>query len=163
LTVLKATKIGGRCGQAPVNGYTVSQVFLFIATESPAETAQVRLALGPLSSFKFFVGWVGSEMPFNVLGSMLAAGLAAASSAPPNVIFICGESTDGRLLRAGSPIPLPNVELLKQAGVYFDNAYSNNPVCAPSRSSFWTGRATHKIPHMNNGFLVNGVWNNYEG
>ena len=90
---------------------------------------------------------------------------AAAASAVdlPNVVFICGESTDGRLLRAGSPIPLPNIELLKQAGVYFDTAYSNNPVCAPSRSSFWTGRATHKIPHMNNGFKVNGVWNNYEG
>jgi len=61
------------------------------------------------------------------------------------------------LLRESSPIPLPNVELLKRTGVWFDAAYSDNPVCAPSRSSFWSGRAPHRIPHMNNGFLVNGV------
>ena len=86
-----------------------------------------------------------------------------ATEGAPNILFIIGESTDGRLLRDDSPIPLPNVNLLKKGAVFFDNAYSNNPVCAPSRSSFWSGRAPHKIPHMNNGFLVNGVWNNYEG
>ena len=85
------------------------------------------------------------------------------SRAAPNIVLIIGESTDGRLLRDDSPIPLPNVRLLKKSGVFFDSAYSNNPVCAPSRSSFWSGRAPHHIPHTNNGFLVNGVWNNYEG
>ena len=89
--------------------------------------------------------------------------LLVGSTAAPNIVLIIGESTDGRLLRDDSPIPLPNVRLLKKSGVFFDSAYSNNPVCAPSRSSFWSGRAPHHIPHTNNGFLVNGVWNNYEG
>jgi arylsulfatase A-like enzyme len=108
--------------------------------------------------------------PSSLLAKMLAV-LASFSllaflptiSGAPNILFVVGESTDGRLLRDDSPIPLPNVNALKKAGVWFDAAYSNSPVCAPSRSSFWSGRAPHKIPHSNNGFLVKGVWNNYEG
>ena len=93
-----------------------------------------------------------------------AAGCAAAPAAPPSIVFLLSESLDGRLLRPNSPAKIPNIRaLLTRGSVRFDAAYSNNPVCAPSRSSLWSGRAPHKIPHEHNGFLVNGVWNNYEG
>lgn len=83
---------------------------------------------------------------------------------PPNFVFILSESLDGRLLRADSAAYIPNIRsLMNKNSVRFDTAYSNNPVCAPSRSSLWSGRAPHKIVHEHNGMTVNGVWNNYEG
>ena len=92
----------------------------------------------------------------------LFAALAGAAS-PPNVLFLLSESLDGRLLREGSPAAIPNIRALMARGVTFDAAYSNSPVCAPSRSSLWSGRAPHRIPHEHNGYLVQGAWNNYEG
>ena len=50
--------------------------------------------------------------------------------------------------------------------MHFDAHYVQAPVCCPSRSSLWAGRFPHKIPHKqvkNEGLLVRGVWNNYEG
>ena len=84
-------------------------------------------------------------------------------ASPPNVLFFLSESLDGRLLRPDSPAKIPNIRALQARGVTFDTAYSNNPVCAPSRSSLWSGRAPHRIPHTHNGFFVPGVYNNYEG
>ena len=83
---------------------------------------------------------------------------------PPHPTVLLSESLDGRLLREDSPAKIPHIRsLLASGSVRFDSGYSNNPVCAPSRSSLWSGRAPHKIPHEHNGFLVNGAWNNYEG
>jgi arylsulfatase K len=74
------------------------------------------------------------------------------------------ESLDGRLLRAGSPARIPRIRALLAAGsVRFDSAYSNSPVCAPSRSSLHSGRDVHKIAHTHDGLAVAGVWNNAEG
>lgn len=83
---------------------------------------------------------------------------------PPNFLFLLSESLDGRLLREDSSAKIPHIRALLASGsVRFDAAYSNNPVCAPSRASLWSGRAPHKIVHEHNGFTVNGAWNNYEG
>ena len=99
-----------------------------------------------------------------VTATLLCAIMSAAASAPPNIIFLLSESLDGRLLREDSAAKIPNIRALLAAGsVRFDTAYSSNPVCAPSRSSLWSGRAPHKIPHVHNGFNVSGAWNNYEG
>ena len=89
---------------------------------------------------------------------------AAAIPARPNILFIHGESTDGRLYREGSPVPLPNIRgRLLPRGVLFDTTYSNAPVCCPSRASMLTGRYPHNLPHTHNGIAVRGVWNNAEG
>jgi arylsulfatase A-like enzyme len=105
-------------------------------------------------------------------GGALAALVAAAASstvaaAPPtrpNIVFLHGESTDGRLFRPGSPVPLPNIRgLMASGGVTFDMTYSNAPVCCPSRASMLTGRYPHRVGHPHNGLFVKGVYNNYEG
>ena len=97
-----------------------------------------------------------------VLAALLSA--TDASAPPPSIVFLLSESLDGRLLRPDSPAKIPHIRaLLERGSVRFDAAYSNNPVCAPSRSSLWSGRAPHKIKHRHNGFTVQGAWNNYEG
>ncbi len=66
----------------------------------------------------------------------------------PNVVLIvCDDLNDyitGIPGQAGHPqAKTPNVEKLAKSGVAFRRAYSNNPVCAPSRSSFLTGIYPH--------------------
>lgn len=101
-------------------------------------------------------------LPWVVVASGLHA--VASTQLKPNFVFLLGESTDGRLFRPDSPVPLPNIRKLQQQGaVLFDETVANAPVCCPSRSSFLSGRYPHKINHTHNGIEVRGVWNNYEG
>lgn len=76
---------------------------------------------------------------------------------PNNIVFIHAESMDGRKMGSmGHPAlknATPNLDHLAAEGVLFSNAYSNCPVCNPSRASMWTG----KYPHFRD------CWNNYEG
>lgn len=82
--------------------------------------------------------------------TVLATGLAGAVCAAdrPNVVLIvCDDLNDyitGIPGDKGHPQSItPNVEKLAKSGVAFRRAYSNNPVCAPSRSSFLTGIYPH--------------------
>jgi arylsulfatase A-like enzyme len=96
--------------------------------------------------------------------SLAAAVCQGGGDGRPSFVFLLSESLDGRLLRADSLAKIPNIRALLAGGsVRFDAAYSNSPVCAPSRSSLHSGRAPHKIAHEHNGMLVRGVWNNAEG
>ena len=74
-----------------------------------------------------------------------------------NILFIVAESMDGRVMGSmGHPAmagATPNLDALAERGVLFTNAYSNNPVCAPSRASMWTGQYPHYYD----------CWNNHEG
>ena len=75
----------------------------------------------------------------------------------PNIIFIHAESMDGRKMGCmGHPAlrnATPNLDGLAEEGVLFTNAYTNCPVCNPSRASMWTG----KYPNHYD------CWNNHEG
>ena len=74
-----------------------------------------------------------------------------------NIVFIHAESMDGRKMSPmGHPAlrrATPNLQRLADEGTLFSNAYSNCPVCNPSRASMWTG----KYPQYRE------CWNNYEG
>lgn len=80
---------------------------------------------------------------------LASAGSVCAQKTPrPNVVLIvCDDLNDyitGIPGETGHPQSLtPNVERLARTGVAFRRAYSNNPVCAPSRSSFLTGIYPH--------------------
>jgi len=76
---------------------------------------------------------------------------------PPNIILINAESMDGRKMGCMGHSPLrnatPNLDSLAADGVLFTNAYTNCPVCNPSRASMWSG----KYPNYYD------CWNNHEG
>ena len=75
----------------------------------------------------------------------------------PNIILIISESMDGRKMGCmGHPAmesATPNLDALARRGVLFRNAYSNCPLCCPSRASLWSGRYTHNCD----------AWNNHKG
>lgn len=75
-------------------------------------------------------------------------------SKPNVVLIVCDDLNDyitGIPDQAGHPqARTPNVEKLAKSGVAFRRAYSNNPVCAPSRNSFMTGTYGHKWAGGNN-------------
>ena len=79
------------------------------------------------------------------------------SESQPNIVFIHAESMDGRKMGCmGHPAlrnATPNLDRLASEGVLYRNAYTNCPVCNPSRASMWTG----KYPNYRD------CWNNHEG
>lgn len=78
---------------------------------------------------------------------------AVAFAKQPNVVLIvCDDLNDyitGIPGQTGHPqAKTPNVQKLAKSGVAFRRAYSNNPVCAPSRSSFLTGLYHHTSKNL---------------
>ena len=70
-----------------------------------------------------------------------AAGADQAPGARPNIVFVCADQHDGRMIgAAGHPIVrTPNLDRLASEGTLFRNAYCGSPVCCPSRASMFTG------------------------
>ena len=70
-----------------------------------------------------------------------------AAQQPNVVLIVCDDLNDyitGIPGQSGHPQSItPNVEKLAKSGVAFRRAYSNHPVCAPSRASFLTGIYGH--------------------
>lgn len=81
-----------------------------------------------------------------LLAATLATTLfAEKQSDKPNVVFIiCDDLNDFSSVLGGHPQALtPHMSRLAETAVSFQNAYSNNPVCAPSRASLYTGIYPH--------------------
>lgn len=82
----------------------------------------------------------------------LAPVLPAGTGNPNVVLIVCDDLNDyitGIPGKAGHPqARTPNAEKLAASGVAFRRAYSNNPVCAPSRSSFLTGLYPHTSKNL---------------
>ena len=57
----------------------------------------------------------------------------------PNVVFLICESIDGRTFHEGSPVPLPNVDKLRETGVSFDTHSGH----AGTREQSSSQRSTH--------------------
>lgn len=64
-----------------------------------------------------------------------------------NVLFICSDQHNKCAAGCyGNPvIKTPNIDRLAQDGTKFQNAYSNNPICVPSRASMVTGQYSFNI------------------
>lgn len=87
--------------------------------------------------------------------ALASAGLAAASSRAdtrPNILVITTDQQwGGALSCAGNPhVKTPNMDRLAANGVRFEAAYSANPICQPSRTSYMTGTPSHE-----NGMVTN--------
>ena len=86
----------------------------------------------------------------SMLGTMALSALGITSQCRklkkrPNVLFIiCDDLNDWVEDLGGHPqAHTPNIDRLMSSGVSFTNAFSNNPVCGPSRTSFLTGIYPH--------------------
>ncbi|NOU94089.1 sulfatase-like hydrolase/transferase [Paenibacillus sp. LMG 31456] len=72
----------------------------------------------------------------------------------PNVLYIMADQFHADCLGiAGRQVRTPQLDQLAHEGVMFKQAYCNNPICAPSRTTFITGQ----YPHTH-GILGNDIY-----
>lgn len=74
----------------------------------------------------------------------------------PNILWICSDQQRFDTLGCyGNPfVQTPNLDRLAAEGVLFENAYSQSPVCTPSRASFLTGRYPRTTRCRQNGQAI---------
>ncbi|VGO12671.1 Arylsulfatase [Pontiella desulfatans] len=73
----------------------------------------------------------------------LLCGFVHAAEKPMNVIFILADDlgwSDTTLYGTTSLYKTPNIERLAKRGMTFTRAYSNSPLCSPTRASILTGQ-----------------------
>jgi arylsulfatase A-like enzyme len=89
---------------------------------------------------------------------LASADVFAAGRERPNVVLIVVDDLNDFVTGMGGhpQASTPHLRKLALSGVSFSHAYSNNPVCAPSRSSFLTGI----YPHRSGNFYFDKWFNN---
>ncbi len=77
----------------------------------------------------------------------LAMASAASGADPLNVLWICADDHAAYVTGCygNEQVRTPNIDRLAAAGMRFDRAYCNAPVCTASRGSFMTGRYPRTI------------------
>ena len=64
---------------------------------------------------------------------------------PNTLVMFADQMRADGLGCAGHPIvKTPNLDRLAERGVFFENAYTPDPICVPARASFTTGNYPHK-------------------
>ncbi|XP_015283683.1 PREDICTED: arylsulfatase K [Gekko japonicus] len=99
--------------------------------------------------FQPFVYWETVEAkPLLVTGSCRDCGKL-------NVVIVMCDSFDGRLTfhTENETVALPFINLMERHGSLFLNAYTNSPICCPSRAAMWSGLFNH----------LTESWNNFKG
>ncbi len=76
----------------------------------------------------------------------------AMASDTPNILFFMVDQMAASVLsmHGGMVAKTPNIDQLAKRGVVFENAYTNFPVCAPSRFSLMSGRLASEIEAYDN-------------
>uniref|UniRef100_A0A3P9JTP7 Arylsulfatase K n=1 Tax=Oryzias latipes TaxID=8090 RepID=A0A3P9JTP7_ORYLA len=91
-----------------------------------------------LVTFTFFFSYFAQSICLNV--------------SRPNIVMVMSDAFDGRLsFDPGSKVvQLPYINYLRQLGSTFLNAYTNSPICCPSRAAMWSGQFVHLTQSWNN-------------
>jgi len=88
-----------------------------------------------------------------LLSLALSAGVAAAASPRPNVVFVMTDDHAAHAVSAyGSRVnTTPSIDRLAREGMLFRNAFVTNSICTPSRAVILTGLYSHKngVPVFN--------------
>ena len=98
-----------------------------------------------------------------LLSLFFAFGCNSETQTKPNIVLIMTDDLNdyNEDLKGHPQIISPNIKKLADSGVSFTNAYSNDPMCGPSRSSMITGVYSHNSsnfwqkPWFNNDVLNN--------
>ena len=91
------------------------------------------------------IGGVAALVP----SDSFAGSLIGKDRKPNVVLIVCDDLNDYVTGMEGHPqARTPHIARLAQSGVAFRRAYSNNPICAPSRSSFLTGIYPHTSKNL---------------
>jgi choline-sulfatase len=74
------------------------------------------------------------------------------SKRQPNILLIMTDEHNGNVVgNAGDPyVNTPNIDKLAKNGITLENAYTNSPVCAPSRLSFLSGKYVSRVDMWHN-------------
>lgn len=72
---------------------------------------------------------------------------------PLNTLFILSDEHNPRMsgCYGHSVVKTPNIDSLAGRGTLFENAYTNSPICIPSRSALQTGHYVHRTGNWCNG------------
>ena len=93
-------------------------------------------------NYSLFLEKIAGNIFTQLVGMQSTQGGMLAMENRPNVLWICTDQQRFDTLGCyGNPyVHTPNIDRLAEMGVLFQRAYSQSPVCAPSRASFLTGR-----------------------
>jgi len=107
-----------------------------------------RTFLKSIGGGAFSIGLSSFISPQNVFGTTLST---ANENRPTNILFIVSDDLRPNLSCYGDPVAItPNIDTLAKNGIIFTNAYSQAPLCNPSRASMLTGCRPDTIGvHMN--------------
>ena len=98
-----------------------------------------------------------------ILLSILFFGCSNKEHTKPNIVLIMTDDLNdyNEVLKGHPQAITPNIKKLSDSGTSFMKAYTNNPICGPSRSSFLSGIYPHNSlnfwqkPWYNNDVLAN--------